>query len=87
MKEIKTQVYNQFIEEKTQGIKSNETISNRAERIVLEKYSNGTYPKVYPWEKKAISNLIYLKRLLYLFGSYFLVIIIAYFLGFLYNIQ
>jgi hypothetical protein len=49
MKNIKTQVYNYYAS--NEYIKDYEgTISTQAEKIALEKYSQGIYPKVFPWK-------------------------------------
>lgn len=54
MKNIKSQVYNDYV---TNGFNKNYegTISIHAEKIALEKHSDGIYPKVFPWEINKIN--------------------------------
>jgi len=55
MKNIKSQVYNDFVfNEYNKNYEG--TISTQAEKLALEKHSNGIYPKVFPWEINKINS-------------------------------
>lgn len=57
MKNIRTQTYNDYV---ANGyIKDYEgTITQQAEKIALKTYSDGVYPKVFPWEKSDNENQV-----------------------------
>lgn len=70
MNDIKKQVYKQYVLEQPNGIYTNYKISERAEKIALEKY--GFYPDVFPWEKK---SQICVKTIQICFGMYLIALI------------
>lgn len=45
MKEIKANIYKQYLTEITRGIKSESNVTSRAEKVALDTYSNGVYPR------------------------------------------
>ena len=57
MSRIKKQVYRKYLQELSQGIVNEYTVSTRAEKMALDKYSNGSFPKIYPWEKENIYDI------------------------------
>ena len=57
MKNIKTQVYNDYV---LNGYVKNyeDRISTQAEKVALKRYSDSKYPKIFPWEKKKLNHSI-----------------------------
>ena len=55
LKNIKYDLYNDYV---TNGFVKNYegTVTSQAKKIALEKYSNGEYPHVFPWEKNNEKN-------------------------------
>lgn len=76
MKKIKSDVYNEYLENIATGIKSESNVTSRAEKLALNTYSNSYYPKIYPWEKSLnyknslceLYGLNNYKNILYFFG-------------------
>ena len=50
MNECKSEAYKEYQEVLMDGCFPDFTVFNRAEGIALNKYSNGCYPNVYPWQ-------------------------------------
>ncbi len=56
MENIKTQVYYDYVF--NEYVKNYEgTISTQAEKIALDKHSNGVYPNIFPWETSKLNEI------------------------------
>lgn len=51
MADCKSEAYEEHIQELKAGYYPDCSVFDKAEDIALSKYSNGTYPNVYPWQK------------------------------------
>ena len=49
MDECRQIAYEEYLAEKNDGYYPDMSVSDRAEMIALDKYSNGKYPEIFPW--------------------------------------
>ncbi len=52
MDECKSEAYDDYNEELRAGYYPDCSVFDRAEDLALNRYSNGHYPVVYPWQNK-----------------------------------